>query len=442
MIKEFLEFIKKEDLFAPGDRILLAVSGGMDSSAMAWLFHKCGFYFGIAHCNFGLRGMESDGDEYFVHEMAAKYGVPFYCKHFETEKYAQAHKLSIQMAARELRYAFFEDLVRQHHYKYIATAHHRTDEVETFFINLIRGTGIAGLTGYPARQNQIIRPLMFADRNIIEEHVQKQCIRYREDSSNSSDQYVRNKLRHNLMPLLKEINPNIVHTIRADMEKLENIHKLHRKTIELLKQEAVTEDKGVTKISIAMLNKVSENDACLFDLLFPFGFAGEIIHKISRSLNGQAGKVFMSKTHSLLKDREYLIITEIDKRNDICEYSVARDTKRITTPLEIRFAEKAMKVGIELSKDPLVGSFDLQKLQFPLKIRRWKRGDAFYPFGMRGKKKLSDYFTDKKFSLLDKENTWLLCSGDDIIWVIGQRTDNRYRVTPKTKRIYIASLRE
>jgi len=421
MLNDFLRFIKNEHLFLPHQRILLAVSGGMDSVVLCNLFHQAQFEFAIAHCNFHLRGKESDGDEKFVSELANTYNVPFYCTTFETKQFAASHGISIQMAARQLRYDWFEELRRNENYDYIAVAHHLDDQVETFFINLLRGTGIAGLHGILPKQNHLIRPLMFCYRNDIQKYITDQCLSYREDSSNLNDKYLRNKIRHHLIPLLDTINPDSRNFINQDIARLRETEIVYRQTIESEKQKIVTQDDGKTIISIAGLKNLNPMQTYLFEFLQPYGFNFQDTNHIITALDGLSGKHFFSASHRLVKDRDQLIIEPVENRNLIAKLKVT---------------EFEMTPDYKVPQNKTIASFDVHKLSFPLTLRRWQKGDWFIPFGMKTRKKISDYFIDQKFSIPEKENTWLLVSDNDIVWVIGHRTDNRFRVDSHTKQIY------
>ncbi|HNW97252.1 MAG TPA: tRNA lysidine(34) synthetase TilS [Bacteroidales bacterium] len=437
MLKKFQNFIKKEKLFSANQKILVAVSGGIDSVALCDLMHESGFEFGIAHCNFMLRDKESDGDEKFVKQLAKKINIPFFINRFETGKYADEKKISIQMAARELRYAWFEVIRKKNNYDLIAVAHHGDDEIETFFINLIRGTGIAGLHGIKVKQGNIIRPLLFTSRNEIEKYVHSKKIKFREDSSNSSDKYMRNKIRHKLIPLLKEMNPDVERSIRSAISRVSAIESVFNKVVEKEKNKIVACEKSLIKLDITELLKHDNSELYLYEYLKPFGFTGEIIDNITDSLTTDEGKIFYSSTHRLIKDRRFLIVSSILNEENSLEYFIDERTKSISAPVKMKFSVKENSPALKIKKDKRLAYLDCDKLEFPLKIRKWKTGDFFYPFGMKGKKKLSDFYTDLKFSVLDKENTWLLCNGNDIVWVVGQRTDNRYKIKPKTKKILI-----
>ncbi len=439
MLKEFKTYISDQNLFSPNDRILLAVSGGIDSVVMSELFHRAGYTFGIAHCNFGLRGKESDADEVFVEKLADKYKVPFYSKRFFIAKDAKEKGISIQMAARELRYQWFEELLVKEKFHFIATAHHLDDQVETFFINLLRSTGIAGFHGILPKQGNIIRPLLFSYRDSIEAFARKYKLAFREDSSNLETKYLRNKIRHEVIPVFRELNPAFPQFLTETILRMRDTEVIFRKSIEATRIKIIRNDKNGTYIRIEELRKLSPVDIYAFELLSPYGFHEAVICDILHSLNDPSGKFFYSSTHRLIKNREELILNPLPDKKDSrlknVEISIPEHKKEIRKPINLSLTKTATgkKFAIDPSKD--VANLDLRKIVFPLILRRWKRGDSFYPFGLNKKKKLSDYFIDSKLSILEKENTWLLCSGTHILWIVGRRMDHRFRVTSQTKEV-------
>lgn len=441
MLNSFNTYIKKEKLFSKTDKILLTVSGGIDSIVLCELFHQAGLKFGIAHCNFQLRGDESDTDELFVEELAEKYEVQFHSVSFDTSAFSKKNKMSIQVAARQLRYQWFEEIRTQFDYKYIATAHHQDDSIETFFINLIRGTGISGLHGILPKQNNIIRPLLFTGKDQIEVFAKKNKLEHREDSSNASDKYLRNKIRHQLIPLLKELNPNISQTIAEDIQRLSDTEKVYKKEITNVSSKIIKEDKNGIRISIIELKKLNPIEPYLFEFLYPLGFNSATVDEIIESLTGQSGKQFYSATHRLIKDRDFLILESSSKHQvsgqKKSNHKIKKSQKSLVIDeikLNFKSISKTAHYNLQTTNESV--NIDLDKLQFPVEIRKWEKGDTFYPLGMKGKKKLSDFFIDKKLSIFEKENTWLLTSNNKVVWVIGLRLDDRFKVTDKTKKIY------
>ena len=438
MLKNFKEFISTNKLFDKSHKILVAVSGGIDSVVLCHLLEKVGFDFGIAHCNFNLRGKESDSDEKFVKNLAKQFNVPFHVKRFNTQAYSDKHGISIQMAARDLRYSWFEEIRAKNHYTYIAIAHHQNDEIETFFINLIRGTGIAGLHGIKVKTGNIVRPLMFADRKQIENFASKNKIKYREDSSNVSLKYLRNKIRHKLLPLLKEINPDVESSVINDIKRITQIENVFQSLVKEKKAAIVKQNGNIVFIDIEKIFALQHKELFLYEFLKPYNFSGDIIEKISDSLKKTSGKQFFSSTHRLLKDRTHLIISPLNNSKKEKKILIKENYSDIKIPLHLKFRTYNVSNNFEILKEKNIACFDKDKLIFPLILRKWKDGDYFYPFGMKGKKKISDFFTDQKLSILDKENIWLLCNENDIVWVVGHRLDNRYKVTDKTQRVLIA----
>ena len=440
MFELFTAFIKKEKLFLPNEKILLAVSGGIDSMVMCHLFHQAGFNFDLAHCNYQLRGNESNKDEDFVETMALKYKVQLYSIRFDTAPFAETQDMSIQMAARELRYNWFEEIRNSYHYNFIATAHHQDDSIETFFINLIRGTGITGLHGILPKQGNIIRPLLFANKTNIIDFAEKSQLKFREDSSNASDKYLRNKIRHHIIPTLKEVNPSIENTLMNTIERLKDAETIVKTQVGKLRKEMVKQVGDTDTISIPELQILNPLSTYLFELLKPYQFNSSTSEEIKNALNGESGKVFYSKTHQVLKDRTLLIISK-KKTDESTKQSQNQETKKKAKGLElVKLESKILPANMEIPQSPNLAALDYDKLTFPLTTRKWKEGDSFYPLGMKGKKKLSDFFIDNKLSLNQKENTWLLTSADNIVWVIGMRIDNRFKVTDKTKKIYLVEL--
>ncbi len=434
MKNNFLNYIDDHKLFDFESKILLAISGGIDSVCLADLLVKSGYNIEFAHCNFNLRKLESDQDEIFVSNLANKYRIPFHHISFDTNNYASRNKLSVQMAARELRYKWFEKVRQEISADYIAIAHNQNDNIETFFINMINGTGLKGLRAIQNKNNFIVRPLMFASRNQIEDYVKSESLNFREDSSNISKKYQRNKIRHNLIPLLKQMNPSIENTISEEIEIIKNTYTIFKEQINrAVKDISSPTDDGI-KISKKELIKLEPIDTYLYEIFSVFGFTD--LKSIKNSIFSNSGKQVFSKSHRLLIDREFVFIKKI-KDNFFRDVLIDECISNICSPLNISF-KISEKEYIEKTKD--TAYFDYEKLVFPLVIRKWKFGDKFIPSGMKGFKKLSDFFIDNKINRLLKEKTLVLCSNNDIIWVIGSRIDERYKATSKTKKMYIASL--
>jgi len=418
---------------------LLALSGGVDSVVMLDLFFKAGYKPGVAHCNFKLRGAESEDDEEFVKNLADKYNAEAFFKSFETSRFAKENKLSVQEAARELRYNWFDELSRKNSFTKIAVAHQLDDQTETFFINLFRGAGLKGLKGIPVKRGKIIRPLMFASRKEIETYAKKNTLVFRNDSSNDSDKYLRNKIRHHLLPQIYELKPGFQDNLQKSFELL----KEDSEVLELLlnqKQKALFKTVGDTS-TIKTSDIKNFTPALLFYFFSTLGINRSVSDALFKSLlKGETGKQFETPTHRLLIDRNNLIVKRREKEIEPAAYLIDESAKTLSYPvhLELKRVENNENFKIEKSKE--VAYFDLEKLTFPLKLRKWEKGDRFVPFGMRGKKLVSDFFTDEKVNLFDKENSWILLSGNDIIWIVGYRASNIFKIKATTKQILQAKL--
>ena len=412
------QFITEKSLFVREDKLILGISGGADSVCLMHVFLELGYSFELAHCNFNLRGEESDADEYFVTDLAKKYQLKIHVKQFDTLVYAAENKISTQMAARDLRYAWFEKLRIKSSAKYLAIAHHANDDVETFFINLVRGSGLKGFLGIKEKNNAIIRPLLSVSRLEIEQYLKDRGLVFREDSSNASVKYLRNKIRHELIPLLAQMNPSIQQTVKDEMRILEGVAQIYASKVEEVRKDLTQEKNGIVQLEISALLALNPLHSYLYELLSAYGFYA--VEAISKALQGQSGKQFFSSTHQLVVDRENIFISLLNKENEVFE--ITEKTISLVHPLVINFKVIADKTIIY---DNNIAQLDVDKLKFPLTLRKWKEGDKFIPLGMKKFKKLSDFFIDSKFSIIDKQEQWLLCSGVDIVWVLGCRIDER-----------------
>ena len=433
MKDSFLKNIKDLDLFSKGDKLILAISGGADSVALACLLKETGYNFVLAHCNFKLRGNESDNDEVFVKNLAEKMELECYVKSLNTQSYSKENKISLQMAARELRYCWFEELRKEIDAKYILVAQHKDDNLETFFINLIRGSGIKGLLGIKSKRDKIVRPLLIFSRKQIENYLSIKKQKFRNDSSNSDVKYLRNNIRHHLIPLIKDMNPSFENTLSQEVDFLNEIYNVFMTNFENIKEELVEMTEKGCEIDKSKLLSIQNNKIFLREIITPFGFSQ--CDKILESCRSISGKLFFSHTHKLLVDRKKLIITEIKKEKNL--FIELEEFDNLTYPISLRFRNSDQK---QFNTNKNTVFLDKKKLIFPLTLRKWKQGDFFYPLGMNGKKRLSDYFIDNKFTQFDKEECYLLCSGEDIVWIIGHRMDDRFKITDDTKKVYIAEL--
>ena len=445
MISRFKNHIQKSFPSLKGKKLLVASSGGIDSMVLVNLLFKLEYDITIAHCNFHLRGKESDLDEEFVITAAKKLKVPYHTISFDTKEYAKQNNISIQMAARDLRYDWFENLLQKSDLDYLLTAHHADDNLETFLINLSRGTGLEGLTGIPAINNKTIRPLLPFSRKEIEQYAKENKIIWREDQSNKETKYLRNKLRHDIIPLLKEFNPSFLESFDKTIDHLKGSEQIVNDRIEELRKVIEVKEKENSKFKIKDLKLLKNPKAYLFELLKEYGFTEW--QDVFSLLDAQTGKQIFSKKHRLLRDRDFLILSplSIDKNlikryeieDSISNFIINNSHDRKGTLL-LNFQQfRSDEIDfLEIKKqDPNTVFIDKDLLNFPLIVRNWDDGDYFCPFGLQGRKKLSKYFKDEKLSLIDKENIWLLCSENTIIWVIGKRLDNRFKITDKTNNI-------
>lgn len=430
--KKVAQYIEQEKLFSPEDRILVALSGGADSVALLRLLLDMNYSCEAAHCNFHLRGEESDRDEAFVRRLCLQHGVALHIRHFQTASEAARRHISIEMAARELRYAWFEELRRKLNADAIAVAHHKDDSVETLLLNLIRGTGINGLLGIRPKNGFIVRPLLCLDRNEITAYLQEAAQPFVTDSTNLQDEYTRNKIRLNLLPMMQEINPSVKDSLLRTAEHLNDAALLYKKGIEEGKQKVLTRQ----GILIEALLQEPAPETLLFEILSPLGFNGAQVKDIAACLAGQPGKVFLSKAWRAVKDREMLLIEPLPCTDgSACTGepdSLPPDSPAL--PFRLTLEEQEITEDFIIPRDRNTACFDAEKLTPPLTVRRWQQGDSFIPFGMKGRKKVSDYLTDRKFSLWRKEQQWVLCSGSHIAWLIGERTDNRFRIDGNTRK--------
>lgn len=436
MQKHFERYMSTLGLKEGLHKVLLTVSGGRDSICMCELFLHSGYSFGIAHCNFNLRDEESDGDETFVKDYAESNNIPLYVTHFDTNAYAAEKNISIQMAARDLRYEWFYKVAKEQGYDFVATAHHLDDQTETFFINLIRGTGIAGLHGILPVSGKLLRPLLFATRDDINNYLSENNVAYRDDSSNASVKYLRNKIRHEILPHFEAIEPGFAKKINDTAELLRKGEMIIDKSLELAKHQIVRETNEMTVIDKRELMCAKPSDYYLYNFIKPYGFTASQSENIIDALAGQSGKHFFSEKYKLIIGRKGLIIVENSHEKDTDVFLVEDDIEQITIPLCLEMKrEQIVPSSFTFPKEEREVCLDAEKLHFPLKVRKWQKGDFFFPLGMDNKKLLSDYFIDEKFELPQKNDTWLLLSQDDIIWIVGHRIDNRYRVTDSTKEI-------
>jgi tRNA(Ile)-lysidine synthase len=442
LLQKFTGFIKKENLFQPKDKLLLAVSGGVDSVVLCELCKQAGYDFVIAHCNFQLRGEESKRDEEYVSELAKKNNVEIFVKRFETERYAEENKISIQVAARELRYEWFNSLINQstnQQINYIVTAHHANDNIETLLINFFKGTGINGLRGILPKHGKIIRPLLFSKKEELLEFAKEHALKYVEDSSNASDKYTRNYFRNQLIPSIQKVFPQAEDNLLDSIERFRDIEMLYQQSIELHKKKLLEKKGNEIHIPVLKLLKSEPLTTIIYEIIKDFGFTSNQTDEAIKLLNSDSGKYVQSVSHRIIRNRKWLIISPADT-------AVAENILIEEVDKTVQFPKGKMKFATlathnsQLTSDNSIAYLDADEITFPLLLRKWKQGDYFYPLGMNKKKKLSKLFIDQKLSLTDKENAWVLEMNKKIIWVVGKRIDDRFKITPKTKTILKISL--
>ncbi len=439
MIKAFTTYIQTQKLFKPTNNLLVAVSGGADSMSLCHLLTNAGFTFTVAHCNFNLRGKEADGDEKFVIDYCKKSNIKCFTKKFNTLAYAENKGISIQMAARGLRYNWFNELLSDHNFDYLLTAHHANDNIETFFINLLRGSGINGLKAILPKKDKLVRPLLFATRAEIESYIAKNNILFREDSSNKEDKYLRNQLRLQVIPALKKINPSFEQTISAEIEILQQTNLILKNEVEKQRKKLLIAEGNTFKINIKKLEKTTAAKLILFELLQDFGFNSSQSSNVYDSLQAQSGKVFSSNTHSLIKDRDFLFIEKSSVKSANEEFLIQANNFKITHPINLKISFINGNINVIPKKDFADNKayLDADKLTFPLTVNKWQTGDKFRPLGMKGFKKVSDFFIAEKATLFNKQNQWIVRCKQRIVWLVGKRVDDRFKITTSTKKICV-----
>ncbi|MEH6512916.1 MAG: tRNA lysidine(34) synthetase TilS [Maribacter arcticus] len=423
MLKAFKKHIENSFPELLDNHFIIACSGGLDSMVLTDLCQQAQLQFSLAHCNFRLRGEDSIGDENFVREYGEKLGVVVYVTHFDTIDYVNEHKVSVQMAARELRYTWFEQLIAQHNMPYVLTAHHANDNVETFLINLSRGTGIDGLTGIPAKTTILRRPLLPYTRQELELYAEEHELNWREDASNTDTKYLRNKIRIEIIPKLNELHPTFFDNFKNTVYYLNQTEEIASAYLGKLKEELFIEIDNKLEISISKLKKLNPLSTYLYGLFNEYGF--KELNNLEALLDGLSGKQLVSSTHVLVKNRDVLLLTPIDKNEgEEQQFLINENLAELNHPLLLKFSIVPERYNNSLKE------IFVQKntLKYPLVIRKWKKGDYFYPIGLNHKKKLSKFLKDEKVDVLSKEEIWLLCSNEQIVWVMGMRADHRFRV--------------
>lgn len=436
MLEEFKRYIFGNDLIKQGTSVLLAVSGGIDSMVMTHLFLQLDYKIGIAHCNFKLRATESEQDEEMVRNYAFAHNIPFFSTSFETKTFAAKNGLSVQMAARNLRYSWFEEIRKENNFDKIAVGHNQNDNIETLMINLIRGTGIAGLTGIRPINDRIIRPLLFASRQDITDYCLQNQLMFLEDRSNADTKYTRNKIRHLVLPVLKEINPSIEDTLSKTAERFTGINEILNEYISGIRSNISEIKDNSIVFDICLLKDYLHNHTVIFELFRPFGINNCQLGDLVKVINGKTGGKIYTDKHRIIKNRKEIIVSVADTSvKNFFNIQTRKEFKKV--PFINSAAYLDITESFEIPSDESIACVDSDKISFPMIIRKWKKGDHFYPLGMNQKKKLSDYFIDNKYSLLDKETKFILESEGKIVWIIGDRIDNRFRITDSTKKVLV-----
>ncbi|MBS1497201.1 MAG: tRNA lysidine(34) synthetase TilS [Bacteroidetes bacterium] len=448
LLKSFQNYIKAENLFLPKERLLLAVSGGVDSVVLCELCYRAGYHFAIAHCNFALRGEESNADEAFVREMSMHYKVPIFVKQFVTLQYAEMHKVSIQVAARELRYQWFYSLLSQPDnvvennlhtsggpgqdaFNYLLTAHHADDNIETILMNFFKGSGINGLKGILPKNKNIVRPLLFAGKDVISNFAVENNLAYREDSSNLSDKYTRNYFRHQIIPGIEKVFPQVRENIMNNANRYRDIQVLYNNSIAVAKKKLVSYIKDEVHIPVLKLLKTEALHTVVFEIIKEYGFTPQQVDELIKLLHSDSGKYIQSQSHRILHNRNWLIIFPINNPQ-ADTYLIEEKDAAIHFAAGNLLVEKKMQPA-KIDANPLSVQLDAAHISFPLLLRKWKTGDYFYPLGMQKKKKLSRFFVDEKMPLHQKQQTWVIESNKKIIWIVGQRIDDRFKIRESTK---------
>jgi tRNA(Ile)-lysidine synthase len=435
LLQQFRQYIAKEKLFAPGDRLLLAVSGGLDSVVLTELCHRCGFDFVVAHCNFQLRGQESVRDEEFVLRLSGRYGKDVRIRRFDTQEAAALRKISVQVAAREERYRWFDLFVKAGEARWILTAHHLDDNVETMLMHFFKGTGIAGMRGMLPKQGNIVRPLLFARKEELRAFAVEAGLEWVEDSSNESDKYTRNFFRHQLIPLLEQAYPAAASNLSDNLDRFREVEALYRQALDGWKKKLLEYRGNEVHIPVEKLRKADALITLVYEMTEPFGFSPQQAGEIVCLLDSATGRYVRSKTHRVLKNRNWLIITPLIEQ-DAANILIEEGPVSARYPEgELRFTRIDVAELRTLDQGPAVALLDAEKIAFPLLLRRWKAGDYFYPLGLRKKKKVARFLIDTKVSVPDKERVWVLEMDRKLVWVVGRRIDDRWKLGPGTKEV-------
>ncbi|MCL1868020.1 MAG: tRNA lysidine(34) synthetase TilS [Paludibacter sp.] len=440
MLQKIAAFIDKNNLLQRSGTVIVALSGGADSVSLLDILIKLQYKCVAAHCNFQLRAEESQRDEQFVRQLCSRKDITLFVKKFETEQFSRAKNISIEMAARELRYRWFEQLLVQTNAQAIAVAHHNDDNIETFLLNIIRGTGLKGLCGISARNGNVVRPLLNISRTDIENYVKVNRLDFVTDSTNFENNFKRNKIRNEVLPLMQTLNPSVRNTILEEINIFKGIYKTYENAVENIKNQTVEIENNTVKIHIDKLLEQKNPTDILFEIVKNYGFNFTQTENIIAAVSSTSGKTFYSEKHKLITDRKFIFIKEKELNKDENKYLIHSDCEEIINPIYLKFKKYIKENDFIVIKNKNTIQIDYDKITFPLELRKWKTGDCFYPFGMKTRQKLSDFFINNKLSVLDKNDVWLLVCGEKIVWIVGLRADNRFRIDKKTQKILEISL--
>lgn len=444
LLQDFKDYIKKEQLFQLNDKLLLAVSGGVDSVVLCELCFQANIPFAIAHCNFQLREEESERDEQFVTVLAKKYDIILFVKRFDTEKYATENKLSIQVAARELRYNWFNQLIVSEEFTgnnknkisgKILTAHHADDNIETLLMNFFKGTGINGLKGILPKQGNLIRPLLFTNKEALLQFAESNGLSFVEDSSNSSDKYTRNYFRNQLIPMVQSVFPKVAENLKDNLQRFREIEQLYTESISQYKKKLLVQKGKEWHIPVLKLKKVQPLATIVYEIIHEFNFTAHQTDAVIGLLDSESGKYIKSSTHRILKNRNWLIINlnELSIEQNILIEGIEGIEEKVS------FKDGNISINLSnilsINNSLSIAKLDFAHIKFPLLLRRWKQGDYFYPLGMQKKKKVSRFLIDQKLSLAQKEKIWVIEMNKKIVWVVGMRIDDRFKITGSTKEV-------
>ncbi len=439
LLQDFIDNWKHKQLTLPGQRILLAVSGGVDSMVMAHLFLGSGISFGIAHCNFQLRGIESDLDESLVRDWAVRHGIPFHHTRFHTKEKTKEWKKGVQETARILRYEWLDKTCSEEGYSYLATAHHANDNVETLLMNLFKGTGISGLHGIRQKHGSIIRPLLWAEKEAISAYATEHNVPFREDASNSTDVYLRNAIRNKIIPSIKEFFPAVVPHVNSSINRFAQAEVIYRQAVEQEKKKLMEQRGQDIYVAIRKLKKRAALDTLCYELFTPFGFSSAQIPQVLQLMDAESGRYVSSDTHRIIRNRDFLVITNLP--GEAADIIVIEGAPCEANTSQYRFSFSIEDKPEKIPTETNIACLDLKNITFPLILRKWRIGDYFYPLGMdMKKKKVSRYLINEKMALHDKEHVWVLESNKRILWLCGMRPDERFKVRNNTEQVLLCSM--